>query len=54
MRCHSDVADWVYEEETESLDFIEKTMGVFVTFKIEPYFHREEYALDLISNQSLG
>ena len=47
VRCHSDVADWVYEEEAENLDFIEKTIGTSVTFKIEPHFHREEYALDL-------
>lgn len=49
IRCHSDVADWVYEEESESLDFIESRIESSVVFKVEPKFHIEEYAIDVVS-----
>ncbi len=49
IRCHSDVADWVYEEESESLDFIETKINSSVVFKVEPKFHVEEYAIDVVS-----
>lgn len=49
IRCHSDVADWVYEEESESLDFIETRINSSVVFKVEPKFHIEEYAIDVVS-----
>lgn len=49
VRCHSDVADWVYEEEAESLDFIESRIDSSVVFKVEPKFHIEEYAIDIVA-----
>lgn len=49
VRCHSDVADWVYEEESESLDFIESRINTSVVFKVESKFHIEEYAIDVVT-----
>jgi ribonuclease G len=43
VRCHSEIADWIYEEETETLEFIEKKLGRTVAFKVEPSFHLEQH-----------
>lgn len=48
VRCHSDVADWVYEEESDSLDDVESRIGSSIVFKVEPKFHIEEYAIDIV------
>lgn len=48
VRCHSDVADWVYEEESDSLDDIENRIGSHIVFKVEPKFHIEEFAIDIV------
>jgi ribonuclease G len=43
VHCHSEVVDWVYEMENESLEQIEKKIGKAVAFKIEPSYHLEQY-----------
>lgn len=48
VKCHSDVADWVYEEESDSLDDVETRIGAPIVFKVEPKFHIEEYAIDIV------
>lgn len=45
VHCHSDVIDWIYEVEGETLSFIEKKIGRSVTFKIEPSYHIEQYEI---------
>lgn len=43
IHCHSGVVDWIYENEGETLEFIEKKIGRSVAFKIEPNYHLEQY-----------
>lgn len=45
VRCHSEVANWIYAEEAESLEFVESKLGHSVTFKVEPSYHIEQYEI---------
>ncbi len=45
IHCHSEVVDWIYEVEGESLEGIEKKLGRSVAFKIEPNYHLEQYEI---------
>ncbi|HWU45019.1 MAG TPA: Rne/Rng family ribonuclease, partial [Bdellovibrio sp.] len=45
VHCHSEVVDWIYEVEGESLESIEKKLGRSVAFKIEPNYHVEQYEI---------
>jgi len=45
VHCHSEVADWLYAEESETLEFIEKKLGHPVAFKVEPAFHIEQFEI---------
>lgn len=43
VRCRADVADWIYNEEQETLEFIEKKLGQPVVFRVEQDFHVEQF-----------
>ncbi len=43
--CHQDLADWIYAEEAEALEDVEKKLNRSVGFKIEPSFHIEQYEI---------
>ncbi|MES2965773.1 MAG: Rne/Rng family ribonuclease [Bdellovibrionota bacterium] len=45
VHCHSDVGDYIYEEETEMLEDIERRIGRNVVLKLEPGYHRERYEI---------
>lgn len=45
VHCHADVGDYIYEEETERLEDVERRIGRNVVFKLEPEFHREQYEI---------
>lgn len=45
VHCHGDVADWLYAEESETLEFIEKKLGHSVVFKVEPNYHVEQFEI---------
>lgn len=45
VHCHPDVGDYIYEEETEMLEDIERRIGRSVVLKLEPHFHREQYEI---------
>lgn len=45
VHCHADVGDFIYEEETEWLEQIERRIGRNVVLKLEPTFHREQYEI---------
>jgi ribonuclease G len=45
VHCHSDVGDYIYEEETEMLEDIERRIGRSVVLKLEPGYHREQYEI---------
>jgi ribonuclease G len=43
IHCHSQIVDWIYEIENETLEHIEKKIGKTIAFKIEPTYHLEQY-----------
>ncbi|MCB0361126.1 MAG: Rne/Rng family ribonuclease [Bdellovibrionales bacterium] len=45
VHCHSDIADWVYGEEQETLEFIEKRLAHSIAFKVEPNYHLEQFEI---------
>jgi ribonuclease G len=45
VHCHTDVGDYIYEEETEALEDIERRIGRNVVLKLEPDYHRERYEI---------
>ncbi len=45
VHCHPTVGDWIYEEENEMLENVEKRVGRSVVFKLEPNYHLEQYEL---------
>ncbi|MCB0411056.1 MAG: Rne/Rng family ribonuclease [Bdellovibrionales bacterium] len=45
VHCHGDVADWIYAEESETLEFIEKKLGHPVVFKVEQTYHIEQFEI---------
>lgn len=45
VHCHADVGDFIYEEETEWLEEVERRIGRHVVLKLEPEFHREQYEI---------
>lgn len=47
VECHSDVADWIYEEDAATLDFIELRLESPVVFKVNQKLHIEEYLVSL-------
>ncbi|MEK6554120.1 MAG: ribonuclease E/G, partial [Bdellovibrionota bacterium] len=46
VQCHSEVADWIYAEESEALDLVEQKLGHPVALKVEPHFHLEQYQVE--------
>ncbi len=47
VHCHSEVADWIYAEETDALEEIEIALGHSVTLKVEPAFHLEQFDVEI-------
>jgi ribonuclease G len=43
IHCHSEVVDWIYEMESESLEHVERKINRSIAFKIEPTYHLEQY-----------
>lgn len=41
--CHPKVADWIYEEESETLDAFEAKLNHSVVFKVESAYHIEQF-----------
>lgn len=48
VHCHSEVVDWIYEVEGETLDFYESKLGRSIAFKIEPSYHVEQYEIFIV------
>lgn len=47
VECHPDIADWIYEEEAHSLDYIESRLQIPVILKANSKLHSEEYVIAL-------
>jgi ribonuclease G len=45
VHCHNAVADWIYEEEQETLEQIEAKIHRPVVFKVEPDYHVEQFEI---------
>lgn len=45
VHCHPEVGDWIYEEESEMLEYVENKIGRSVVLKLEPNYHLEQYEL---------
>jgi len=45
IHCHAEIVDWVYEEENETLEHLEKKFGHSIAFKIETAYHLEQYEI---------
>ncbi|NUM58390.1 MAG: Rne/Rng family ribonuclease [Bdellovibrionaceae bacterium] len=45
VHCRSEIVDWIYEFEGETLEQLEKKLKKSVAFKIEPSYHLEQYEL---------
>ena len=45
VHCHASIGDFIYEEETENLEDVERRIGRNIVFKLEPGFHREQYEI---------
>ncbi len=46
FHCHSEVADWIYAEESEALELVEQKLGHPVALKVEANFHVEQYQVE--------
>jgi ribonuclease G len=47
VRCHGEIADWIYAEEAETLELVESRIGHSLAFKVEPNFHIEQYEVEV-------
>ncbi len=45
VHCHASVGDWIYEEESEMLEYVENKIGRNVVLKLEPAYHVEQYEI---------
>lgn len=45
VHCHPEVADWIYDEESEMLEYLEKKLSIRAIFKVESHFHLEQYEI---------
>jgi ribonuclease G len=45
VHCHAEVGDWIYEEESEMLEYMETKLGRSIVLKLEPKFHVEQYEI---------
>ncbi len=43
VHCHHDIADWIYDSDRDSLEFIEKRFKTSIIFKVESSFHKEDF-----------
>ncbi len=46
VQCHSKVADWVYEEGNQLLDYIELKLQRSVFFEVENQYHIEKFSIE--------
>ncbi len=49
VHCHSDLADHIYAEEAEMLEYIEKKIKRPIAFKVQPGFHLEQFEIYTLS-----
>ena len=52
VRCHTDLVNWVYSEESEMISQMEGDLGVSVIFKADIDLHWESFEFDIASLKS--
>ena len=45
VHCHPDIASWIYDEESQTLDFLENQLNRRMVIKAEPEYHLEQFDL---------
>jgi ribonuclease G len=51
VHCRPEVADWIYEEESETLEYAENKLGNAVVFKIELSYHIEQFEVKKLKKE---
>ncbi|PIU00215.1 MAG: Rne/Rng family ribonuclease [Bdellovibrionales bacterium CG10_big_fil_rev_8_21_14_0_10_45_34] len=49
ISCHPELAAWIFDEESETLEFMEKRYGVTLQFVTSNEFHIEEYEISSLA-----
>ncbi len=52
VHCHAEIGDHIYAEESEALEDVERRIGQSLVFKLEPGFHREQFEIYRIGQQT--
>jgi ribonuclease G len=47
VHCHPSVADWIYDEESISLEGLEKKISKRIMFKVQQEFHIEQFEVEM-------
>ena len=47
VHCHTDVVNWVYSEESETMSTFEEELGIPVIFRTDLKLHFEEYKIEI-------
>ncbi len=46
VHCYPAIADWIYHEESQALEEVEKRISKRIMFKVEPEFHIEQFEVE--------
>lgn len=47
VHCHPSIADWIYDEESISLEQLEKKISKRIIFKVESEYHIEQFEIEM-------
>lgn len=47
VHCHPSIADWIYDEESISLEQLEKKISKRIIFKVESEYHLEQFEIEM-------
>jgi ribonuclease G len=47
VHCHPSIADWIYDEESISLEQLEKKISKRIIFKVQSEYHIEQFEIEM-------
>lgn len=47
VHCHPSIADWIYDEESISLELLEKNISKRIIFKVQSEYHVEQFEIEM-------
>ncbi len=47
VHCHPSIADWIYDEESISLELLEKNISKRIIFKVQQDYHVEQFEIEM-------